>query len=130
MSWNGWDLGGGACPLDVEVAFSSWWARRTFLSNLPTLVFGDFVDEGPLAPGSTTSRLCLPSGLGGVGRDFAALFAHDVGERAFVPLLVRNADDRRFGDLGCAMISFSSSTEEIHSPPDLITSLLRSVICT
>ena len=31
---------------------------------------------------------------------------------------------------GCDMTSFSSSTDEIHSPPDLITSLARSVICT
>ena len=30
--------------------------------------------------------------------------------------------------LGCAMMAFSSSTELIHSPPDLITSLARSVI--
>ena len=30
---------------------------------------------------------------------------------------------------GWAMTSFSSSTEEIHSPPDLITSLVRSLIC-
>ena len=31
---------------------------------------------------------------------------------------------------GCAMIAFSSSTDEIHSPPDLMTSLARSVIWT
>ena len=30
---------------------------------------------------------------------------------------------------GCAMAMFSTSIELIHSPPDLITSLLRSVIC-
>jgi hypothetical protein len=30
---------------------------------------------------------------------------------------------------GCAMATFSRSIELIHSPPDLITSLLRSVIC-
>ena len=30
---------------------------------------------------------------------------------------------------GCAMAMFSRSIEPIHSPPDLITSLLRSVIC-
>ena len=30
---------------------------------------------------------------------------------------------------GCAMAMFSRSIELIHSPPDLITSLLRSVIC-
>ena len=30
---------------------------------------------------------------------------------------------------GCAMAVFSMSIELIHSPPDLITSLLRSVIC-
>ena len=30
---------------------------------------------------------------------------------------------------GCAISAFSSSTEEIHSPPDLIRSLARSVIC-
>jgi hypothetical protein len=30
---------------------------------------------------------------------------------------------------GCAMAMFSMSMELIHSPPDLITSLLRSVIC-
>ena len=30
---------------------------------------------------------------------------------------------------GCAMAMFSMSIEPIHSPPDLITSLLRSVIC-
>jgi hypothetical protein len=30
---------------------------------------------------------------------------------------------------GCAMAMFSMSIELIHSPPDLMTSLLRSVIC-
>ena len=30
--------------------------------------------------------------------------------------------------LGWAMISFSSSTEEIHSPPDFTTSLVRSTM--
>ena len=30
---------------------------------------------------------------------------------------------------GCAIATFSMSIELIHSPPDLITSLLRSVIC-
>ena len=30
---------------------------------------------------------------------------------------------------GCATAMFSTSMELIHSPPDLITSLLRSVIC-
>ena len=30
---------------------------------------------------------------------------------------------------GWAITAFSSSTEEIHSPPDLITSLVRSTIC-
>ena len=30
---------------------------------------------------------------------------------------------------GWAITSFSSSTEEIHSPPDLMTSLVRSLIC-
>ena len=30
---------------------------------------------------------------------------------------------------GCAIAMFSTSIELIHSPPDLITSLLRSVIC-
>ena len=30
---------------------------------------------------------------------------------------------------GCATAMFSMSIELIHSPPDLITSLLRSVIC-
>ena len=29
---------------------------------------------------------------------------------------------------GCAMIAFSRSTELIHSPPDLIRSLVRSTI--
>lgn len=30
---------------------------------------------------------------------------------------------------GCAIAMFSTSIELIHSPPDLMTSLLRSVIC-
>jgi hypothetical protein len=42
---------------------------------------------------------------------------------------VRHADAGRHGHGRVAMAMFSMSMELIHSPPDLITSLLRSVIC-
>src|SRR5439155_1757016 len=62
-------------------------------------------------------------GIGGLG----GLFKATIGVRnanlgAAAPITAAPSTS------GCAMRAFSSSTEEIHSPPDLMTSLARSVI--
>ena len=97
-----------------------------FLSNLPTLVLG------------TTSMKANSSGIHHLAtrsaRNSALVLGgwpsstHDAGQRALAPALVGHRDHRGLGDRGWAMISFSRSTDEIHSPPDLMTSLARSVI--
>ena len=62
--------------------------------------------------------------------DVAARLLHDDEQRALLPLRVRDADDGRFGDRRVRPSPrFSRSIDEIHSPPDLITSFARSVIC-
>ena len=53
----------------------------------------------------------------------------DQQQRPLLPFRVRDADHRGLGDRGWPIAAFSSAIEEIHSPPDLITSLERSVIC-
>ena len=50
----------------------------------------------------------------------------DARQRPLAPIGCGTPIDGRLRDLGCAMSSFSSSTDEIHSPPDLIRSLVRS----
>ena len=59
----------------------------------------------------------------------SARVEHDDQQRPLVPLGMRHADDRRFATAGWPQATFSSSIEQIHSPPDLMTSLARSVIC-
>lgn len=51
----------------------------------------------------------------------------DKRQRPFLPFIVRDADYRASYTAGWPISVFSSSTEEIHSPPDLMTSFERSV---
>ena len=48
-------------------------------------------------------------------------------QRPLLPFLVRNGDDGRLEYVGCNKARFSISIDEIHSPPDLMTSFRRSV---
>ena len=105
-------------------------ARSTFLSNLPTLVFGHLVDERPplgqLPLGDVRRR-----GTRAARRRHAStpVAQHDARERALVPAVGRaRAITAASTTSGCAMRWPSSSTDEIHSPPDLMTSFARSVI--
>src|SRR4029077_8903044 len=107
-------------------------ARRTFLSNLPTEVLGTS-SMNRTSSGShhlatlsrrksiTSSWVTLPlnSGFGtayATGRSSHLGWASPITAASMI--------------LGWAMIAFSSSTDEIHSPPDLMTSLVRSTITT
>src|SRR3979490_1380791 len=104
--------------------------RRTFLSNFPTLVLGTSSTNANSSGShhlATRPRRCS-------SRSSAVVLAPS---RSTTQHRGRSA--QRSSGLaitaasitsGCDMTSFSSSTEEIHSPPDLITSLARSVICT
>src|SRR5260370_572394 len=105
-------------------------ARSTFLSNLPTEVLGPS-SMNRTSSGShhlatlsrrksiTSSWVTLPlnSGLGtanATGRSSHLGWTRPITAASMI--------------FGWAMMAFSSSTEEIHSPPDLITSLVRSTI--
>src|ERR1700674_3001382 len=105
-------------------------ARSTFLSNLPTEVLGtssmNRTSSGShhlatlsLRKSITSSWVTWPlnSGLGtayAMGRSSHFGCARPMTAASMI--------------LGCDMIAFSSSTDEIHSPPDLMTSLVRSTI--
>src|SRR4029077_18090302 len=106
-------------------------ARNTFLSNLPTEVLGtssmNRISSGShhlatlsLRNSITSSCVTWPlnSGLStakATGRSSHFGWTRPITAASMI--------------LGWAMIAFSSSTDEIHSPPDLITSLVRSTIC-
>ncbi|CAM5633411.1 hypothetical protein SGLAM104S_08672 [Streptomyces glaucescens] len=103
--------------------------RSTFLSNLPTDVFGTV---GMTVQRSGGCHLAiLPS---------SARKARRVSKSAVAPSLRTTVASGRSPHLssgtattaasatsGWDISAFSSSTEEIHSPPDLMTSLARSV---
>src|SRR5438477_7452721 len=102
-------------------------ARNTFLSNLPTEVLGtssmNRISSGShhlatlsLRKSITSSCVTWPLNSGLVTAYATGLSSHFGWTR---PITAASMI------LGWAMIAFSSSTDEIHSPPDLITSLVR-----
>src|SRR5438105_4793410 len=127
----------GRCPRHhcrVAGAALAWmgsaFERSTFLSNLPTEVLGtssiNRISSGnhhlatlSRRKSSTSSCVTWPlnSGFGtanATGRSSHFGWASPITAASMI--------------LGWAMIAFSNSTDEIHSPPDLITSLVRSTI--
>ncbi|CAM5634386.1 hypothetical protein SPURM210S_01328 [Streptomyces purpurascens] len=108
---------------------SAYCLRSTFLSNLPTLVFGT---ASMTVQRSGSCHLAIwPS---------SARKARSVSKVAVAPSLrttVARGRSPHFSSgtattaasdtSGWAMSAFSRSTDEIHSPPDLMTSLARSV---
>src|SRR5207302_5461504 len=112
------------------VVIGSALARSTFLSNLPTEVLGTSSMKrtssgshhfATLSRRKSTTSSCvtlpLNSGLGTAkttGRSSHFVWGKPMTAASMI--------------LGWAMTAFSSSTDEIHSPPDLITSLVRSTI--
>ena len=103
-------------------------ARRTFLSNLPTLVLG------------TSAMNVQRSGSQNLAVRSASQLRNSAAVTAESDLRTTHASGRssHFGcgiaitaasaTFGCAMIMFSRSTDEIHSPPDFTRSLVRSMI--
>src|SRR5262249_10846373 len=104
------------------------WSRSAVLRNLPTLVFGI---------SSTNSKRSGSHHLANCG----ARYSRSSSAVAVAPSLTTTAASGRSDHFssgiaitaasataGCPISAFSSSTEEIHSPPDLITSFERSLI--
>ena len=107
-------------------------ARRTFLSYLPTLVRGmaveylDAVGHLPFreaGPRQTRVADLLPDSTAFVG--FQARYRPAVA-RATSRAAPRSRPPRAL--LAIAAMAFSMSSEEIHSPPDLIRSFARSAM--
>ncbi len=111
--------------------------RTSFLSSLPTLVFGRRVDKDYIVWNCPLRKLaCVDTRL-----DFCHdAQAHKIRARhplrlerptlAFRPTSRAAARSRRRPQRRYKTNAmFSSASEEIHSPPVLITSLRRSVIC-
>src|ERR1700760_2462987 len=100
----------------------------TFLSNLPTLVLGTSVMKvhwsGNHHRGTRLLRNSTRSaGAGlrpGLGTTATSGRSDHLGSGTAITAASKTS--------GWAMTAFSSSTEEIHSPPDLITSFVRSEI--
>src|ERR1700694_3926027 len=100
----------------------------TFLSNLPTLVLGT----------SVMKVHCSGSHHRGTRSSRKATRSAGAGDRPGLGTTATRGRSDHFGSgieitaasktSGWAITAFSSSTEEIHSPPDLITSLVRSEI--
>ena len=103
-------------------------SRSAVLRNLPTLVFGISATNSMRSGSHHFAKLRREELAQLVRRRGRALLQHDGRERPLGPLLVGDREDGRLGHGGCAMSAFSSSTEEIHSPPDLMTSFERSLI--
>src|ERR1019366_9513546 len=106
---------------------SAYCARRTFLSNLPTLVLGTLSIKLHLSGShhlatrsarNSFSSSALASTPGFNTTQHSGRSSH---------LSSGTAITAASKTAGCAMTVTSSSTELIHSPPDLITSLERSV---
>ena len=103
--------------------------RSTFLSNLPTLVFGISLtnahrsgthQRGTLSPSQEASSSAEPS-----SPCFKTTHARGRSSQRGSGTATTAASKTA----GCAIRAFSRSTEEIHSPPVLMTSFVRSVIC-
>src|SRR6476659_8364628 len=108
----------------------SWLARNTFLSNVPTLVFGTSSMKLHRS-GICHLATCSPRNAASAAASTpepCLRTTHANGRSCHrgsgTPMTLASTTS------GCAIKWFSSSTELIHSPPDLITSLARSVICT
>ena len=103
--------------------------RRTFLSNLPTAVFGISATNAqfsgtcqratPLPPRKSASSAA--SALA-PGRSTTQASGRSPQRSSWIPITAASCT------AGCAISRFSRSTEEIHSPPDLMTSLIRSLM--
>src|SRR5207244_13292310 len=117
----------GARPSSVP---SLRLVRRTFLSNLPTLVLG-ISARNANSSGShhlaTRPRRCSTMSAAVVEAPSRTTTQHSGRSAQRSSGLAITAASITSG---CDMTSFSSSTDEIHSPPDLIMSLDRTVICT
>ena len=119
--------------LTPQVSSSAWTApsayrgRTTFLSNLPTLVFGT------ASMNAQRSGSCQRATVR--GEEVAQLRGGRRAPSRSTTVASGRSPHRSSGTpttqasstAGWAISAFSSSTEEIHSPPDLITSLARSV---
>src|SRR5580693_1530177 len=100
----------------------------SFLSNLPTLVLGISVmkvhwsgsHQRGTRPAKKSTRSDGDGVRPGLGTTATRGRSDHFGSGTAMTVASKTS--------GCAMTAFSSSTEEIHSPPDLITSLVRSEI--
>jgi len=111
----------------VEVAFFEPLAQN-LLVELADAGLRHLVDEGDLLghpPLGDVVEQERPQLLGVAG---LALDRDDARQRALAPAVVGRAMTAASATFGWAMSAFSRSTEEIHSPPDLMTSLERSEI--
>jgi 3,4-dihydroxyphenylacetate 2,3-dioxygenase len=103
-------------------------ARSTFLSNLPTAVLGISATNAQFS--GTCQRATCPA------RKSASSAASALAPVRSTTQASGRSPQRSSGipiteascTAGCAISWFSRSTEEIHSPPDLMTSLIRSVM--
>ncbi len=99
------------------------------MSNLPTLVFGTsaMIDHRSGSHHLDTRGVRKTSRSSGVVADPSSSTTATSGRS--LHRSSGTAITAASTTSGWAITSFSSSTEEIHSPPDLMTSLLRSLIC-
>src|SRR5580693_6311559 len=98
----------------------------TFLSNLPTLVLG--ISSKNVHWSGSHQRATLPTKKSsrsdgvGVWPGFGTTQTNGRSDHFGSGMAMTAASKTS----GCAITAFSNSTDEIHSPPDLITSLVRS----
>src|SRR6266480_1244955 len=105
-------------------------ARSTFLSNLPTDVFGTSsmkrTSSGSHHLATLSRRKSITSSWVTCPLNSGRGTAYTTGRSSHLGWGRPMTAASRI--LGWAITAFSSSTEEIHSPPDLMTSLVRSTI--
>src|SRR6185312_2720055 len=107
---------------------SAYRARKTFLSNLPTDVLGtagmNAHRSGSHHAATLPQRNARSASASFAAPSFSTTQASGRSSQVGSGTPITAASTTS----GCPMILFSRSTDEIHSPPDLMTSFARSVI--
>src|ERR1017187_142379 len=118
----------GFSTLTSPISPLAYRARSTFLSSFPTLVLGtSSINAQRSGNHQRATRAARKSRSCSIVADAPGFITTHASGRSSqrssgTPITTASSTS------GCAIRWFSSSIEEIHSPPDLITSLARSVI--
>src|SRR5918995_1661238 len=107
---------------------SAYCRRSSFLSNLPTDVFGTSMTNAHRSGSCQRASVAARNSRSSPGVTKFPFHTTTVASGRSPQRSSGTPTTAASTTSGCAISRVSSSTEEIHSPPDLITSFARSVI--